>query len=58
MVPVNVYSLIITEPPAPSLILLCPDEDTVGKTQIRVIPILIGATEAAQIGAALKGVRM
>ena len=34
MVPVNVYSLIITEHPAPSLLLLCPDEDTVGKTQI------------------------
>ena len=58
MVPVNVYSLIITEHPATSLLLLCPDEDTVGKTQIRVIPILIGATEADQIGAALKGVRM
>lgn len=58
MVPVSVYSLIITEPPAPSLLLLCPDEDTVDKAQIRVIPILIGATEAAQIGAALKGVRM
>lgn len=58
MLPVHVYSLIITEPPAPSILLLCPDEDAIKGDLCRLVPIFIGSPEANQLGAAMKGVRM
>lgn len=58
MVPVHVYSLIITEAPAPSIVLLCPDEDAAKGDLCRLVPILVGSPEANQLGAAMKGARM
>lgn len=58
MVPVSVYSLIVTEAPAPSILVLCPDEDAAKGGKCRLVPILIGSPEANQLGIAMKGIKL
>ena len=56
MIPVRIQTLIVTAAPAPSIIVLQPVEETQnGKS--RVVPIWIGAAEAAQMGVALEKAR-
>ena len=56
MIPGRIQTLIVTAAPAPSIIVLQPvDETQNGKS--RVVPIWIGAAEAAQMGVALEKAR-
>jgi bifunctional DNase/RNase len=53
MVPVMIETLVVGIPPSPSVVVLRPLDDH--GTNIRVLPIWIGPTEAASIGIALEG---
>lgn len=57
MIAVNVHSLVVTEPPHPSMMLLCPDEDLGNDDACRLMPILIGSQEATHIGMAMRSQR-
>lgn len=57
MVPLKVLTLVVAGPMQPSVLVLQPVEETpAGKA--RIIPIWIGAPEAAQIGMALEHVKL
>lgn len=54
LIPVAIQTLVATEPPNPSVLVLCPANDlTVSRTR-RIVPIWVGAHEAAQISAAIQ----
>ena len=57
MVPLRVLTLIVTSPSQPSVLVLEPIEDSPANKS-RIIPIWIGAHEAAQLGVAIEGVRL
>ena len=57
MVPMCVKTLVVTNPPHPSVLVLCPVEDYGEKRSCRVVPIWIGPAEARQLGAALEEAR-
>lgn len=56
MIPVYLQTLIVSKAPSPSIIVLRPDEEAQqGKS--RIVPIWIGAVEAAHLGMALENAR-
>ncbi|MCL2826872.1 MAG: bifunctional nuclease family protein [Eggerthellaceae bacterium] len=57
MVPVHVQTLIVTGPPAPSIIVLRPIEEVPPNENFRIVPIWIGVHEATQMGIALEKTR-
>ncbi|MEG0461565.1 MAG: bifunctional nuclease family protein [Gordonibacter sp.] len=57
MVPVNIQTLIVMTAPAPSILVLQPVEEPTQPGKSRIIPIWIGANEAAQLGIALEKAR-
>lgn len=57
MITTSVHSLIITSPSNPSILVLCPDDDLAKGDVRRFVPILMGYSEANQIGFAMKGSR-
>ena len=57
MVPMNILTLIAAPAPAPSIIVLQPQEEPVSEGKSRVVPICIGATEAIALTNALEGNR-
>lgn len=56
MIPLRVQTLIMSKAPAPSVVVLIPEEETRQKNS-RIVPIWIGATEAAHMGMALENAR-
>lgn len=57
MVPVNIQTLIVTAAPAPSILVLQPREEPTQPGKYRVVPIWVGANEAAYLGMALEKAR-
>ena len=58
MVPISVRTLVMSAPPAPSVIVLQPElEGTENERELRVVPIWVGCNEATQMGIALEGVK-
>lgn len=57
MVPVNVKTLIVVSAPAPSILVLQPVEEPIQPGKYRIVPIWVGANEAAQLGVALEKAR-
>lgn len=57
MIPVTVQTLIVSAAPAPSVIVLQPEEEPVQEGKFRIIPIWIGVNEATQMGVALEKAR-
>lgn len=58
MVPVHIQALIMSPAPAPSILVLIPEEDYNKKTACRVVPIMIGTPEATMLGVALEGSKL
>ena len=54
MIPVSVQTLIVAPAPSPSILVLCPTEDYEAHASCRVVPIWMGAPEAAMLGMALE----
>lgn len=54
MIPVNVQTLIVSTPQAPSIIVLKPENEQPTNGIYRIVPIWVGASEAQQLGAALE----
>lgn len=57
MIPVSIQTLIMTAAPAPSIVVLQPEEEASQRRTRRIVPIWIGAAEAAQLGIALEKAR-
>ena len=57
MVPLHILTLIATPAPAPSILVMQPDEEPVGEGKSRVVPIFIGAPEALALTNALEDAR-
>lgn len=57
MVPVCVQTLVVTNAPNPSVLVLCPIEDYGSLRSYRVVPIWVGSPEARQLGAALEAAK-
>lgn len=57
MIPVSIQTLIMTAAPSPSIVVLQPEEEATEKRTRRIVPIWIGAAEAAQLGIALEKAR-
>lgn len=57
MVPVKVKTLIVVSAPAPSILVLQPVEEPIQPGKYRIVPIWVGANEAAQLGVALEKAR-
>ena len=57
MVPLHILTLIATPAPAPSILVLQPDEEPVSEGVSRIVPIYIGAPEALALANALEGQR-
>ena len=57
MIPVNIQTLIVMTAPAPSILVLQPVEEPIQPGKLRIVPIWIGANEAAQLGIALENAR-
>ena len=58
MVPVKVLTLIATEAPSPSILVLQPIEETITEGVSRVVPIYVGVVEALNLGIALENTRL
>ena len=58
MIPVSIQTLVLAPAPQPSVLVLCPTKELEAKETCRVVPIWIGATEAAQLGLALEGTKL
>lgn len=56
MIPVTIQTLLISQIPHPSVLVLCPLKDKGSTTSYRVLPIWIGAAEATCINIALNNV--
>ena len=54
MVPLHILTLIATPAPAPSILVLQPDEEPVSEGKSRIVPIYIGAPEALALTNALE----
>lgn len=57
MVPVVVKTLVMSAPPAPSVIILQPESEEEDAASVRVVPIWVGCNEATQMGIALEQVK-
>jgi len=57
MIPLKVLTLIASPAPAPSILVLQPEEEQISPGKSRVIPIYIGVVEAMALGAALEQMR-
>ena len=57
MVPVEVFTLIATPAPQPSILVLQPIGENNAEGVSRIVPIFIGTAEAMNLGAALESVR-
>lgn len=57
MVPLKVLTLIATEAPSPSVLVLQPDEPQLQEGVSRVVPIFVGVVEAMNLGVALEKAR-
>lgn len=57
MIPITIQTLIVSGPPAPSVIVLLPSEEIPPGENLRVVPIWIGPHEAAQMGVALENAK-
>ena len=57
MIPVCVQTLIVTNPPNPCILVLCPEEEFNKKGLRRIIPVTIGVPEAIQLGFAMASAR-
>lgn len=57
MIPVTIQTLIVSNAPAPSIIVLQPIEEPVQPGKLRIVPIWVGMNEAAQLGVALENSR-
>lgn len=58
MIPVTIQTLVVAPSPNPSVLVLCPTEDFDAHTSCRIVPIWLGAAEAAQLGMALEGTKV
>ena len=58
MVPLNILTLIAAPAPAPSVLVLKPDEEPVAEGKMRVVPIYIGTAEALALTEALEQTRL
>lgn len=54
MIPVMIQTLIMTQAPSPSIIVLQPEEEASQQRTRRIVPIWVGSAEAAQLGIALE----
>ena len=54
MIPVQVHTLIVSSPQAPSIIVLKPIDEKPTNGIYRIVPIWIGINEATQLGTALE----
>lgn len=54
MIPVSIQTLVVAAAPSPSVLVLCPADDFNKHTTCRVVPIWLGAVEAAQLGMAME----
>ena len=57
MVPLKVLTLIATEAPSPSVLVLQPEEPQLQEGVSRVVPIFVGIVEAMNLGVALEKAR-
>ncbi len=57
MVPLHILTLIATPAPTPSILVLQPEEESVGEGIARIVPIYIGAPEALALTSALEDQR-
>ena len=57
MVPVYIRTLIVSTAPAPSVVVLQPNESAVQDGKYRVVPIWIGMFEASQLSSAMEGTK-
>ena len=57
VIQVSIQTLVVASSPNPSILVLCPTEDFETHTSCRVVPIWMGAAEAAQLGMALEGTK-
>ena len=57
MVPLTVLTLIATEAPSPSVLVMQPEEPQLQEGVSRVVPIFVGVVEAMNLGVALEHVR-
>lgn len=57
MIPIQIQTLVVSPVPAPSILILVPEEDYGKKETCRVVPIIIGMQEATMLGLALEGGR-
>lgn len=57
MVPVKIQTLIVSNAPSPSIIVLQPIEDVSEGVNTRIVPIWVGINEATQMGIALENAR-
>ena len=57
MIPIKIQTLIVSNTPAPSIIVLQPVEETDSSGNIRIVPIWIGTNEATLMGIALEKAR-
>ena len=57
MIPLTVLTLIATEPPSPSVLVLQPNEPQLQEGVSRIVPIFVGVVEAMNLGVALEKAR-
>jgi len=57
VIPIIVRTLILSHPPAPSVLILQPKDEEPENGVGRIVPIWMGSPEAAAIGMALEGIR-
>ncbi len=57
MIPVCVHTLVLSKPPHPSVLVLCPIEDYRPHRTCRIVPIWVGPAEARQLGTALEAAK-
>jgi bifunctional DNase/RNase len=57
MIPIQIQTLIVSNAPTPSIIVLQPVEDVKEGENARIIPIWVGINEATQMGIALEKAR-
>ena len=58
MVEVVPFTLVMTQAPGPCILVLCPAEDYERHDTCRIVPIWMGAADAAQLGLAIEGKRL
>ena len=54
MIQMSVQTLVVTNAPNPSILVLCPTEDFEKHRDCRIVPIWLGVVEASQLGMSLE----